>query len=146
MTAQPQQPMQWPDVPDNILRMFPPILRGIVRALGVLRARSWLCDYGGIIVYLPKCKTAALGLSAEEYARLSEILDRHIDAQRRICLPKADKILIMARNAQIRKDRPFSSLSKMARRNNLTRRQIINICNLDDDQVIQTDLFGQNPI
>lgn len=147
MTAQPKQPpMQWPDVPENILRMLPPVLRAIVRALGINRATRWLKTYGGIYVYLPKYRTSALGLDVDEYTRLLMTLDRHIDAQRRICLPKADKILIMARNAQIRNNRTCSSLSTLARSNNLTRRQIINICNNDDDFIIQTDLFEQNPI
>lgn len=142
MTTQPTQPMQWPDVPDAILRTFPPVLRAIVRALGICRAVQWLGDYGGIIIYVPMCKTSALGLSIDEYARLLSTLERHIDSQRRVCLPKADKILIMARNAQIRKDRHCLSLSKLARQNNLTRRHIINICQFDDDDAVQIDLFG----
>lgn len=142
MTAQPKQPpMQWPDVPDNILRMLPPVLRAIVRALGINRATRWLKTYGGIYVYLPKMPTYALDLTKEEIIRMQIALELHVSSKRLVTIPKADKIMAIIRNEQIRADRKRLSLSTLARRNNLTMRHIGNICRQTQDNDPQKDLF-----
>lgn len=142
MTAQPKQPpMQWPDVPDNILRMLPPVLRAIVRALGINRATRWLKTYGGIYIYLPKIPTYALDLTKEEIVRMQIALEPHVSSKRLVTIPKADKIMAIIRNEQIRADRKRLSLSTLARRNNLTMRHIGNICRQTQDNDPQKDLF-----
>lgn len=147
MTGQPEQtPLQWPDVPDNILKMLPPVLRAIVRALGISRATCWLKTYGGIYIYLPKIAAYALELTREEIIRMQIALEPHVSAKRIVTIPKADKILAHIRNEQIRADRKNLSLSALARRNNLTTRHIINICNSKPDSVTQAELFEQIPL
>ena len=56
-------------------------------------------------------------------------------------IPKADKIMAIIRNEQIRADRKRLSLSTLARRNNLTMRHIGNICRQTKDNNPQKDLF-----
>ena len=141
MTAQQPQPMQWPDVPDNILRMLPPVLRAIVRALGVSRATRWLKTYGGIYIYLPKMSTYTLDLTKDELVRMQIALEPHVSSKRIVTIPKADKIMAMIRNDQIRTDRRKFSLSTLARRSNLTMRHISNICRSKRDDDPQKDLF-----
>lgn len=140
MTAQ-LPPMQWPEVPDNILKMLPPVLRAIVRALGITRATRWLKTYGGIYIYLPKMSTYTLDLTKEELVRMQIALNPHISSKRIVTIPKADKIMAIIRNQQIRADRRRLSLSCLARRNNLTIRHIGNICRAKQDDDPQKELF-----
>ncbi len=129
----------FPAVDEELLKTLPPVLRAVVRALGFGRAREWLADHGGVNVTIPAFRTIALDLEPGELARLRATLAPHLDAAGRCCLPKADKLFIRVRDAQIRKDRASTSINTLARRNRLSSRQILNICREDDDR--QFDLF-----
>jgi hypothetical protein len=126
-------------VDEEFLKTLPPVLQGVVRALGFNRARHWLSLHGGVNVFIPRHRTTALGLAPEEIARLAHALANHIDHSGRVWLPKADKLFIHIRNAQIRKDRRHTSINDLARRNNLSSRHIVNICRESDDK--QPSLF-----
>ena len=137
---QPPKPTQWPAVDDELLRTLPPVLRGVVMALGFLRARSFLIQHGGVNVCIPRYKTEALGLDDDELARLREALGLHMDAEGRVWMPKADKLFYISRNTQIRKERENTSIAALARTHDLSSRQICNICREDGDDR-QFDLF-----
>jgi len=130
---------KWPYADEELLKSLPPILRAVVKALGFGRAQDWLHIYGGINITVPKYRQQALDLGADELARLRHTLAPHMDATGRVTMPKADKLFIRVRDAQIRKDRHGASISALARRNQLSSRQIINICRETDDR--QYDLF-----
>lgn len=127
---------QYPAVDDDLLKTLPPVLRAVVRALGFGRAKEWLTDHGGINVTVPARRTRALGLAADELARLRVTLAPHLDAAGRCWMPKADKLFIRVRDAQIRKD--AASINALARRYHLSSRHICNIRREDDRQ---GDLF-----
>ncbi|NTZ82388.1 DNA-binding protein [Burkholderia metallica] len=129
----------YPNVDDELLKTLPPVLRAIVRALGFGRAREWLTHHGGVNVTIPIYRTRALHLEPDELARLREMLAPHLDADGRCTLPKADKLFIRVRDAQIRKDRSDASITSLARRHHLSSRQIVNICREVDER--QMDLF-----
>lgn len=132
-------PTDWPAVDEELLKALPAVLRAVVRALGYGRARDWLAEHGGVNVSVPTRRTTALGLEPAELARLRAALAPHLDDAGRVWLPKADKLFILARNAQIRKDRAADSINALARRNRLSSRHILNICRENDDR--QIDLF-----
>ncbi len=135
----PERDDSFPAVDEELLKTLPPVLRAVVRALGFGRAREWLAEHGGVSVTIPAYRTQALNLSPDELARLRAMLAPHLDAAGRCWLPKADKLFIRVRDAQIRKDRSSASISTLARRNRLSDRQILNICREGDDR--QFDLF-----
>ncbi|MDR0700961.1 MAG: hypothetical protein LBF61_00895 [Azoarcus sp.] len=121
-------PHPLPPVSGDILATLPPVLRAVVRALGVRRAQEWLRDYGGVNVVIPRAHTTALGLSDAELRCLRATLALHLDAGGRVWLPKADKLLIRARDAAIRRERAQTSISRLAGRYGLSSRHIVNIC------------------
>lgn len=129
----------FPVVDEELLRQFPPVLRAVVKAFGFVRARDFLAEHGGILHNIPKFKSHALGLSADELARLRFTLKDHLDENGRIWLPKADKLFMMVRDTQIRKDKKHTSTNKLAKLNKLSSRHILNICRESDDR--QFDLF-----
>ncbi|MDR0633615.1 MAG: hypothetical protein LBF91_01390 [Azoarcus sp.] len=112
---------------------FPPVLRAIVRALGIVRAREWLHEHGGVNVVIPRYRTTVLGLDSDEITRLRRELAPHMDAAGRIWLPKCDKLLRLARDAQMRRERNTVSIAVLARRYGISSRQVLNICRDDDD-------------
>jgi hypothetical protein len=124
--------MPAPYVGPEILACLPPVLRAIVRALGIARAREWLMTYGGRNACIP-LTCAAQGLKQEEVARLRHALVRHMDTAGRVTIPKADKILTYFRDVQIRRERNQASLAMLALRYGLTTRHIQNICREEDD-------------
>lgn len=136
---QPPQEPRWPCVDEDLLSTLPPVLRGVVRALGFSRARDFLADHGGVNVYIPIARGAGLGLDAAELQRLRQALAPHMDADDRVWMPKADKLFQRVRDTQIRKDRRHKSISALAREHHLSSRHILNICREDDDR--QIDLF-----
>lgn len=129
----------FPVVEDELLRQFPPVIRAVVKALGFMRGRDFLAEHGGINQHIPQFKSHALGLSDHELARLRHTLKDHIDAAGRIWLPKPDKLFIMVRNTQIRRDKKHTSINKLAKLNKLSSRHILNICRETDER--QFDLF-----
>lgn len=130
---------QWPYVDEDLLQTLPTVLRAVVRALGFGRAQQWLQDYGGVNVCIPQFREKAMDLEPDELDRLREVLAPHMNARGRLWMPKADKLFIRCRDAQIRRDRHRRSISALARSNNLSSRQITNICREGDDR--QYDLF-----
>jgi hypothetical protein len=130
-----------PHVAPELLSVLPPVLRAIVRALGIERARTWLHDHGGVNVVIPRYRTSALGLDASEIAQLRRELAPHMDAGGRIWLPKCDKILRFARDAQMRRERHVTSISALAHRYGISSRQVINICRDGDDDSPNLSLF-----
>lgn len=129
----------WPALDDDFLATLPAVLRAIVRALGLVRAKDWLHEYGGVNCNVPTFRESAMGLTPDELARLRITLRPHLDANGRLWLPKADKLFQRLRNTHIRKERARSSLSTLAHRYHLSSRQIQNICADEDDA--QLDLF-----
>lgn len=136
---EPVKPLVWPVVDDELLSTLPPVLRGVVMALGFMRARSFLVAHGGVNVCIPKHRTVGLGLNVDELARLRQALALHMDAAGRVWMPKADKLFKRARDTQIRKDRKTTSISALAREHDLSSKQICNICRESDER--QFDLF-----
>lgn len=134
MDAQTTPTASAPYVDEDLLRTLPPVLRAVVRALGFGRARDFLSEHGGVNVSIPLHRSRVLGLSDMELPRLREHLAPHLDAAGRIWLPKADKLFIRVRDAQIRKDRHHTSIRVLAHQNHLSSRQILNICREDDDR------------
>lgn len=125
--------MRYPDVDPELLALLPPILKAVVRALGYPRAREWLMLYGGVTVQVPKRKEQAIGLGPEELDRLRAVLSPHLDANHRVTLPKADKLLQLSRNAVIRSEKWMCSITAQARMYGLSSRQIVNIRGEDTD-------------
>jgi Mor family transcriptional regulator len=113
---------------------LPPVLRAVVRALGISRAAEWLSWNGGVNVTVPQRRARALGLEEDELQRLRIALEPHMDASGRVWLPKADKLMIHARNQAIRDERRAASISALARRHNLSSRHIVNICRGSDEE------------
>lgn len=136
-TIPPTTTPDWPAVDEELLRGLPPITRGVVKALGIAGAGKFLVAHGGKGTYIPKHKSASLGLTDDELVRLRITLVNHIDADNKVELPKVDRLFRQARNLQIRRDRENASLPEMASCYSLTRRQITNIVREGD----QLDLF-----
>lgn len=129
----------YPAVDEELLKTLPAVLRAVVRALGFGRAREWLADHGGVNVNIPARRTTALRLAADELIRLRVTLAPHMKNENRVWMPKADKLFIRVRDAQIRKDRDNASINVLARRHGLSSRQIQNICREGDER--QFNLF-----
>lgn len=134
--------MNFPDVDPELLATLPPILRAIVKALGYARASEWLQDHGGVNIHIPLHKQKALGLDADELARLRLVLQPHLDSNNRISCPKADKLLAKARNACIINNAHRESIAVQARMYKLSSRQITNIRS-EGVNWQQADLFGE---
>lgn len=132
--------MDFPDVDQSLLATLPPVLRAVVRALGFARAQEWLRDHGGVNVHIPIHKSPALGLGDDELARLAHLLEPHLDANRRFWCPKADKLMMIHRNAAITGNAHRESIARQARQYNLSSRQITNI-RRQADTGLQVDLF-----
>ena len=122
-----------PPVADELLATLPAVLRAVVRALGLVRAQEFLGEHGGVNWNVPIHRHGS-ALSAAELARLAQGLAPHMDENRRVWLPKVDKILRRARDAQIRRERSYTSISQLAYRYRLTDRHILNVCRDNDDQ------------
>lgn len=129
----------WPAVDPELLRTLPPVLVAVVRALGFGRAKDFLAEHGGVNVCIPKFRSGALGTDKAELARLRETLAPHMDAAGRVWMPKPDKLFILVRNAQIRKDKCCESINGQARRYKLSSRQIQNVRREGDEP--QFNLF-----
>ena len=119
--------MEWPVVDTELLTILPPVLRAVVKALGYVRARAWLETRGGVNINIPAVKDAALGLSADELARLRITLAPHMDAAGRVWMPKVDKLWQVARNVAICTTVDRYSIRDQALAYRLSSRQITNI-------------------
>lgn len=119
--------LHWPPVDEEALQPLPPVLRAMVKALGFGRASVFLQEYGGIPFTLPKLKDSKMGLMPDELERLRVTLKPHLDADNRIALPKADKLLAYVRNQEIAKHKDSESIVQQARRYHLTTRRVISL-------------------
>lgn len=119
--------MEWPLVDTELLSLLPPVLKAVVKALGYIRAREWLETRGGVNVNIPVEKGEAMGLRADEMARLRIVLAPHMDAAGRVSMPKVDKLWQIARNVAICKTAKQHSIRDQALAYRLTGRQITNI-------------------
>lgn len=120
-------PTHWPAVDDDLMRRLPPVLRAVVRALGFGRAREFLESRGGAPLWIPVQKEEALGLAADEMQRLKVVLEPHLTENRRVTLPKADKMFNHYRNEQIMRERGTLTVREIAKAHGLTTRQVLNI-------------------
>lgn len=133
--------MTAPVVDTDLLATLPPVLRAVVKALGFARAREFLLAHGGVNVTIAKRHSRTLGLQGDELARMRENLKLHLDHNDRVWLPKADKLLQMVRNAQIKREAYDKSIRDQARMYDLSSRQITNIRRENDGDTRQIDLF-----
>jgi hypothetical protein len=118
----------WPAVDPELLAGLPPVMRGVIKALGYARGRSFLEQHGGAYISLPKTRaTHTLGLLPDELVRLNITLAHHIPTTRLVTLPKADKLYLHFRNEQLMRDRNKMSLRATAKQHKLTTRQVLNI-------------------
>jgi Mor family transcriptional regulator len=122
-----------------LLQNLPPVLKAIIKALGLEKAQALLLRFGGTSVTIPKNHSVKLGLSDEDLNALRVALEPHLINDNRISLPKIDKIFISFRNHEIRSVREKKSLNELALQYNLCSRQIQNIC--VTDKTSQVDLF-----
>lgn len=123
----------WPSVDVELLRTLPPVLGAVVRALGFGRAKEFLVERGGVNISIPKHRSAGLGLSDDELARLREALAPHMDAADRVWMPKPDKLFIRVRDEQIRREKHRYSITAQARQHHLSSRHILNVRREGDD-------------
>lgn len=120
--------LKWPRVDDEALRTLPPVLCAVVRALGWGRARDFLQKHGGLPVYVPEGKSAALGLGADELQRLRLVLAPHMhNSARVVALPKADKLFLKWRDEEFARDMHRMSNVELARKYRLTTRHVLNL-------------------
>lgn len=119
--------LHWPPIDEEALQPLPPVLRAMVKALGFGRASVFLQEYGGLPFTLPKLKDSKMGLLPDELERLRVTLKPHLDADNRIALPKADKLLAYVRDQEIIKHKDSDSIVKQARQYHLTTRHVLNI-------------------
>lgn len=134
------------DAPFNE-RLLPPLLKRIVRAVGLPAALRLLKARGGTRYCVPVSPT---GLILEFMdSRQATALIRELGATEHVSLPKADKALLELRNAQIRLEYAAGdSLLTLALRYNLTTRHVLNIVrgtDREEDEAAdleQGDLFG----
>jgi hypothetical protein len=119
--------MDWPHVDTEMLQLLPAQLRAIVRALGVERARDWLETHGGTMVKIAVRDGESQGLTAEEMERMRITMAPHMLSDRRISVPKVDKLWQYARNTSIHQTRDRYTIREQALAFRLTTRQVINI-------------------
>jgi hypothetical protein len=112
---------------EELLKKLPPVLKIIIKTLGIKRGKEFLLQHGGRTVYFAKISTDNLNLSCEELTALNSALHIFLNADNKITLPKADKISIHFRNIEIRQKKSTHSLTELAAMYHLTTRHISNI-------------------
>lgn len=116
-------------IDQSFLAQLPPVLKAVVKALGLERAKAFLTENGGMNVNIPKSRcNNALGLNQEELAAINKHLASHMDAVGRLWMPKVDKLFTWERNVQIRNDKENMSITELAKKYHLSSRHITNIC------------------
>lgn len=136
--------LHWPPVDEEALQPLPPVLRAMVKALGFGRASVFLQEYGGLPFTLPKLKDSKMGLMPDELERLRVTLKPHLDADNRIALPKADKLLAYVRDQEIIKHKDTDSIVKQARQYHLTTRHVLNIRGQHNDAASTPSRYKRN--
>jgi len=125
------------------LAMLPPQIRLLVNACGLEAAFSLLRARGGAPYTVPLNGERSEVLSAIMPAEAARALSRALGG-RTLTLPKLDKLMIQVRNRRIRAEAAAgASLACLARRYDLTTRQISNILAADAcTEEDQLDLFN----
>lgn len=119
---------------------LPPQIRWLVKRIGLAATCALLREYGGTPFDLPR--------TVDGSKKLNELLTHEQRAEliaarggERLELPKFDSIARQIRDHDIMSNPDNLSNPQLAKRYNLTRRQIINIRNKRDDDN-QFDLFS----
>ncbi|HEU0283270.1 MAG TPA: hypothetical protein VFQ99_05760 [Gallionella sp.] len=119
------------------IELLPPILQDVVELIGLHLTMKLVETHGGTRLFVPKREVA----DDHPLARLlgSEAAQKLVDAYggaEHFDIPLALRALKAVRNAQIRAERPHSSLRLMALRYRTTERNIRLICGelVDDRQ------------
>jgi CRP-like cAMP-binding protein len=115
------------DIDPDLLAILPPVFIQVVRALGIVRAREFLLEFGGLNISIAKHHSRKLRLSDDDLAKLRTCLAGHMDDKGRVYLPKADKLVNHFRDEQIRREIGKKSIEKQAVDYKLSMRQIQNI-------------------
>lgn len=123
------------DIDPDLLAILPPVCIQVVRALGIVRARELLLEFGGQDVTIAKHHSRALRLTGHELSRMRECLAGHMDHVGRVYLPKADKLINHFRDEQIRREAHRKSIRTQVTEYKLSRRQILNIRAGEQDEV-----------
>lgn len=119
------------EINQRLISSLPPVLKAVVMALGLGRARVFLIEHGGVNINIPKFRVDnSLGLNENELASMNKYLECHMNENGRLWLPKVDKLFIFERNIQIIKDKSNLSIHGLAKKYNLSSKQIMNICRL----------------
>ena len=124
----------------ELLSTLPPVLRAIIHALGMLKAQEFLVAHGGTYIVVPRKNGAKLGLTDEQLHDFRGRLADHLTNDDRLAVPKIDKLFLRFRDNEIRINQRRFTLNQLAKKYNLSSRQIQNICRgvVDDSQ---DDLF-----
>jgi Mor family transcriptional regulator len=112
-------------------------VRVLVGLIGVDDTFKLIKSCGGTTIKIPKKPNNSV--LKKIIGNSADILCKEMYCQE-ILIPKHDKITQQIRNNLIKEDRKTMSLSKLAKKYDLTVRQIINICHPVSDT--QTDLFN----
>jgi hypothetical protein len=128
---------------DNIdVRLLPPQMRFLVEIIGLPETIVLLKNKGGMLLQIPKGERDVESydlyeiLSAESIQKLCA--SRFADE--RVTLPKVDKILDQIRNIEIRNSKPTTTRAQLAKKYNLSFRQIQRLWNTAVDNS-NLDLF-----
>lgn len=123
------------NIDPDLLAILPPVLIQVVRALGIVRAREFLLEFGGQNITLAKHHSRKLKVSDAELGRLRECLAGHMDHAGRVYMTKADKLINHFRDEQIRREVGHKSISQQVIEYKLCVRQIVNIRAGERDEV-----------
>lgn len=123
--------------------LLPPLARHIARAIGLNEMLKLLDAKGGTRIRIPispdRNESLKGIISDSSIAKLAQTMPNE-----RLDLPKPDKAWAQLRNLSIHLHRKTGQAcaSQLARKHNLTRRQIINISNRMKTMAAEDDLFG----
>lgn len=120
--------------------LLPPLMRNLVRLIGLPETLRLLEARGGIPTYIPAHPDQSTELKAVLSAAALEALARSEYAGHRVELPKPDKVIAQLRNHAIRNARTQMSAAQVARTFGLTRRHVINL-SASDAEDPTLDLF-----
>lgn len=121
-------------MPDLDVSLYTPMLRRLLRAIGIGGTTALLRWRGGCRLCLPQSPERSELRHYLTYSQAQGLIDE-FGAGMCITLPKPDKLFIAARNAEIRSEHlEGDSLATLALRYGLTTRHITNIIASNDDQ------------
>jgi len=125
-------------------RLLTPMLRRLVRSIGLPNTLTLLAKRGGLPLEVPRRGRSSYILVELIGETAADLLAEEFAGTEAITLPMADKLHAQIRNRAIRAERSTASLSALASRYGLTRRQIVNIAG-EDEQERHPDLFADAP-